>query len=125
MKKKKPETIADLKINMIFMRESLTHDYFINEFKTRNPKLPNYKIKSNTYTFHFVNHDKIIPFKIFVFDKGFGLYENTLFDLMSQLYRDVSTYLFDNKISTVFELKKFVTSSKSTHFNINCEIILL
>ena len=105
------------------MRESLTYDYFINEFKTRNSKLQNYKIKPNNYTFYFVINNKIIPFEIFVSDKG--IYENTLFDLMSQLYRDVSTYLFNNKISTVFELKKFVTSSKSTHFNINCEIILL
>lgn len=123
MKTKKPETIAHLQINMIFMREYLTHDSFINEFKTRNPKLPNYKIKSNNYTFYFVINNKIISFEIFMSDKG--LYENTLFDLMSQLYRDISTYLFDNKISTVFELKKFVTISKPTHFNIICEIILL
>lgn len=123
MKNKKPETIVDLKINMIFMRESLTYDYFINEFKTRNPKLPNYKIKPNNYTFHFVINNKIIPFDIYVSNKG--LYENTLFDLMSQLYRNISTYLFDNKIYTVFELKKFITTSKPTHFNIDCEIILL
>lgn len=123
MKNKKPETIADLKINMLFMREYMFHDTFINEFKTRNPKLPNYKIKPNDYTFYFVINNKIIPFNIYVSNKG--LYENTLFDLMSQLYRDVSTYLFDNKMSTVFELKKFVTTSKPTHFNIDCEIILL
>jgi len=120
---KQPKTIADLQINMIFMREFLFHDTFINEFKSRNPKLQNYKIKPNNYTFHFVINNKIIPFDIYVSNKG--LYENTLFDLMSQLYRDVSTYLFDNKISTVFELKKFVTTSKPTHFNIICEIILL
>lgn len=123
MKSKKPETIADLDINLLFMREYMFHDTFINEFKTRNPKLPNYKIKSNTYTFHFVNHDKIIPFKIFVSNKG--LYGNTLFDLMSQLYRDISTYLFDNKISTVFELKKFANTPFPEHFDIICEIILL
>ncbi len=123
MKNKKPETISDLKINMIFMREYLTHYSFMNNFKTKNPKLQNYKIKPNNYTFHFLINNKIIPFEIFVSDKG--IYENTLFDLMSQLYRDVSTYLFDNKMSTVFELKKFVTTSKPTHFNIDCEIILL
>lgn len=123
MKKKQPKTIADLNINMIFMREYLFHDTFVNEFKTRNPNLLNYKIKPNNYTFHIVIRNKIIPFKIYLSDKG--LYENTLFDLMSQLYRDVSTYLFDNKISTVFELKKFNTTSFPTHFNIDCEIILL
>ena len=123
MKNKKPKTIADLDINLLFMREYMLHDTFVNEFKTRNPKLPNYKIKSNNYTFHFIIHNKLIPFKIYVSDKG--LYENTLFDLMSQLYRDVSTYLFDNKISTVFKLKKFNTTPFPEHFDIICEIILL
>lgn len=123
MKNKKPETIADLKISMIFIREYLTHDHFINDFKVRNPKLFNHKIKPNNYTFYFVIHNKIVPFKIYVSDKG--LYENTLFDLMSQLYRDISTYLFDNKISTVFKLKRFISTPFPEHFDIICEIILL
>ena len=122
--KKKPQTIADLNINLVFMREFLTYDYFIEKFKARNPKLPNYEIKSNDYLFNITINDKLIPFGIYIIRNG-SIFDNTLYDLMFQIYEVISMYLFDNEIFSVFELKKFVATIKPEQFTIDCEIILL
>ena len=124
MKSKKPKTIADLAINLLFMSESKTYDYFIEEFKAYNPKLPNYEIKPNDYLFNIIINDKLIPFRIYVMKNG-SMFDNTLHDLMFQIYKIISDYLFDNEIFSVLELKNFVKTIKSEQFTINCEIILL
>lgn len=124
MKTKQPQTIADLNIDFIFTKESLTYDYFINEFKIRNPKLLNYKIIPNNYVFEFKTETKSYKFNIFVSKQG--LYENTLYDLMSQIDREISMYLFDSNIYGVFKLNKFVKSPNiSNYFIIDSELILL
>lgn len=127
--KKKPQTIADLNINLVFIKESLTYDYFMKEFKAKNPKLPNYKITPCEYLFDFIIIDlfgkiKNYKFKIFVSDQG--IYENTLYDFMYQINDEVSTYLFDyNILGTSFKLDNFVKStSKSNQFVINSQISL-
>lgn len=107
------------------MRESLTYDSFIEEFKTRNPKLPNFEIKPDDYLFNITINDKLILFRIYVMRNG-GMFDNTLYDLMFQISEAISTYLFDTEIFSVFELKKFVnTTIKPEQFTIDCEIILL
>lgn len=53
-KKKKPQTIADLKINLTFSKTSnycLTFAEFKETIKKNNPELINYKIKPGLYSF--------------------------------------------------------------------------
>jgi hypothetical protein len=107
------------------MRESINYDYFIDYFKAENPKLSNYQIKPNDYLFNITINDKLIPFRIFVMKNG-SIFNNTLYDLMFQIYKVISDYLFDNEISTVFKLKSFVTNMiKPEQFTIDCKITLL
>lgn len=119
---KQPKTIADLKINLTFSYRYISYENFITDFLFNNYGLVNYKIKPNDYKFRITVDDKVIPFKIYVMKNG-AMYDNTLFDLMFQIYLTVSTYLFDNEISTILQLQKFIEVSFSEFFEINCKII--
>jgi hypothetical protein len=124
LKNKKSETIADLNINLLFTSALKDYEYFIEEFKAYNPKLPNYEIKSNEYLFNITINAKLLPFRIYVMKNG-SMFNNTLHDLMFQIYKIISDYLFDNEIFSVLELKNFVKTIKSEQFTIDYEIILL
>ena len=111
-----------MKINLNFSYRYVSYENFITDFLFNNYNLPNYKIKPNDYKFRILIDEKLIPFKICVMKNG-GMYGNTLYDLMFQIYLTVSTYLFDNEISTVLQLQKFIVISFSEFFDIDYKII--
>lgn len=65
LNKNRPKTIADLDIKWKFSYQTyIEYETFVKNFKKLNPKLKNYNIISNIYTFNVVNNTtKLINFK--------------------------------------------------------------
>jgi hypothetical protein len=62
--KSNPKTIADLNINWEFSYKTyLEYEVFAEKFKKLNPKLENYNIINNIYTFSVVNVNRSVNVK--------------------------------------------------------------
>lgn len=98
---KKPKTIADLNINWEFSyRTYLEYEVFAEKFRKLNPKLKNYNIINDVYTFGVVNANRSINVK----DRHYYINSSilnfskscTLFQLFFELDFLVAIHQFQN-----------------------------
>ena len=98
MTKKKPKTIADLKINLTFSKTSnycpLFTDFEI-ELRNKNPELINYRIRSGLYSFRIWLPTKEVNSEIFK-DEKITVYEWIVFQInvTKPILQGDETYLF-------------------------------
>lgn len=99
MTKKKPQTIADLKINLTFSKISnycpLFTDFEI-ELRKNNPELINYRIKPGSYSFRIWLPTKEVNSKFYGGEK-YSIYEWITFQInvAKPISKGDETYLFN------------------------------
>lgn len=99
MTKKKPQTIADLKINLTFSKTSNYCPVFTDfeiELKNKNPELINYRIKPGLYSFRIWLPTKEVNSKFYEGEK-YSVHEWVVFqiEVKQQIKQGDETYLFN------------------------------
>ena len=99
MTKKKPQTIADLKINLTFSKISNycpTFTDFEIELRNKNPELINYRIKPGLYSFRIWLPTKEVNSKFYEGEK-YSVHEWVVFqiEVKQQIKQGDETYLFN------------------------------
>lgn len=115
MKNKKPETIADLKINWCFSEKLIQYKRFYLLFSYYNQNLRNYLIKNDKYIFQIIIDDD--PYNYYKFEIICKDYD--LWKLMWKIHTKIAEKLNNEKI----EMNKLHLCKFKTTLFINAFII--